>query len=293
MKYEWIFLRESVKIEIRIKRLEMPMETLTLTILGTGNAAVTKCYNTCFSIEKGGEHFLVDAGGGNTILARLEQADIPLQRIHTMFVTHKHIDHILGVIWIIRMVCQNMKKGKYEGDLTVYGHEEVIGLIRTMCESLLQKSQSELIGSRVHLMVVDDGTETEVLGHRIQFFDIHSDKANQFGFTFWLNEREKLTCCGDEPYNQWEEPYARGSKWLMHEAFCLYEHAEEFKPYEKHHSTVKDAAQLAEELKVQNLILYHTEDKNLSRRKELYTAEARGYFSGGIYVPDDLERIIL
>lgn len=269
------------------------MEQLSLTLLGTGNAAVTKCYNTCFAIEKGGEYFLVDAGGGNTILARLEKAGISLKDIHTMFVTHKHIDHILGVIWVIRMVCQNMKKGKYEGDLIIYGHEEVIRLLKEMCDSLLQKSQSELIGEKVHLITVDDGEKTQVLGHEIQFFDIHSGKAKQFGFTFWLNETEKLTCCGDEPFNEWEEVYAKDSKWLMHEAFCLYEQAEEFKPYEKHHSTAKDAAQLAEKLEVKNLILYHTEDKNLTRRKELYTKEAKEHYSGGVYVPEDLERIVL
>lgn len=59
---------------------------------------------------------------------------------------------------------------------------------------------------------------------------------------------EKLTCCGDEPYHEYEMPYAKNSKWLLHEAFCLYSQADRFKPYEKHHSTVKDACELAERL---------------------------------------------
>lgn len=71
------------------------------------------------------------------------------------------------------------------------------------------------------------------------------------------------------------EKYARNSKWLLHEAFCLYDQADIFHPYEKHHSTAKDASELAEQLGVQNLILYHTEDKNIARRKELYTEEER------------------
>lgn len=269
------------------------MEQLKLTLLGTGNAAVTKCYNTCFTIEKNGEIFLVDAGGGNTILSRLEQAGLFLGNIHTMFVTHKHIDHILGVIWIIRMVCQNMKKDKYQGELTIYGHTEVIFLLQQMCDSLLQKAQSELLGKRVFLVPVEGGEKKTVLGHEIEFFDIGSTKAKQFGFTFWLNEKEKLTCLGDEPYSEMEEEYAKGSKWLMHEAFCLYEQAEVFKPYEKHHSTAKDAGMVAESLGVANLILYHTEDKNLEHRKELYTKEAEEFFAGNIYVPEDLETIIL
>ncbi len=50
---------------------------------------------------------------------------------------------------------------------------------------------------------------------------------------------------------------------------------------------------LAEQLGVQNLILYHTEDKNIVRRKELYTEEGKKYFSGNLYVPEDLEKIEL
>ena len=39
----------------------------------------------------------------------------------------------------------------------------------------------------------------------------------------------------------------------LHEAFCLYEDADRFKPYEKHHSTVKDACEAAQKLHVENL----------------------------------------
>lgn len=53
----------------------------------------------------------------------------------------------------------------------------------------------------------------------------------------------------------------------MHEAFCLSSQADIFNPYEKHHSTVKDAAELAQRLNVKNLILYHTEDENILNRK--------------------------
>lgn len=79
----------------------------------------------------------------------------------------------------------------------------------------------------------------------------------------------------------------------MSEAFCLYEDRERFQPYEKHHSTVLDAARLAEQLGVKNLILYHTEDRTLETRKERYSAEAKLEFTGQVIVPDDLEKIIL
>ena len=42
-----------------------------LILLGTGNALVTRYYNTCFALQNNNEYFLTDAGGGNGILAQL------------------------------------------------------------------------------------------------------------------------------------------------------------------------------------------------------------------------------
>ena len=47
---------------------------MNITMLGTGNAMVTECYNTCFVLEDGDKHLLVDGGGGNTLLRQLKQA---------------------------------------------------------------------------------------------------------------------------------------------------------------------------------------------------------------------------
>lgn len=44
---------------------------------------------------------------------------------------------------------------------------------------------------------------------------------------------------------------------------------------------------------MKNLLLYHTEDKNIAWRKALYLEEGRKYYSGNLYVPDDLEQLKL
>ncbi len=85
---------------------------MKLTMLGTGNAMVTECYNTCFALTEGGEHFLVDGGGGGTILRQLKHADMDWKDIHHIFITHKHVDHLLGLVYLVRVICQNMKQGK-------------------------------------------------------------------------------------------------------------------------------------------------------------------------------------
>ena len=262
---------------------------MKLTILGTGNAAVTEVYNTCFAFSDGDRHFLVDAGGGNQILKRLKDAGIPLKDIHDIFITHEHIDHLLGLIWLVRMIGQNMNKGKYEGDLRIYCHADLIPVIKTITDLTIQKKVTKHIGERIQLIPVEHGETREIIGCPVTFFDIYSTKAKQYGFTIMLPGGVKFTCAGDEPYNEKDYEFVKGSDWLMHEAFCLYNEADEFGPYEKHHSTVKEACQTAEELQIPNLILYHTEDKNIARRKELYTSEGRGFYHGSLYVPDDME----
>lgn len=262
---------------------------MKLTMLGTGNAMVTECYNTCFILSKDNQYFLVDGGGGNGLLKQLKAAGINWKDVRQIFLTHKHIDHLPGIIWMVRLITQAMGRGNYEGEAVIYAHKELIGMIQNISEMLLQKKQTDFIGKRLHLIPVADGEEKEILGCRTVFFDIQSTKAKQFGFTMYLTPQEKLTCCGDEPFRECQEPYARNSKWLLHEAFCLFSQADQFKPYEKHHSTVKDACELAERLQVSNLILYHTEDQNIKNRKALYTAEGAPFFSGNLFVPEDLE----
>ncbi|MBQ8185194.1 MAG: MBL fold metallo-hydrolase [Lachnospiraceae bacterium] len=260
-----------------------------LIILGTGNANATKCYNTCFAIKTGKEYFLVDAGGGNGILVQLEKAGIPMGSIHHIFLSHEHTDHLLGMVWMIRMIGANIRQGAYEGDLHLYCHSDLVEPFLTIVRLTVQDKFVKLIGERIFVHSLEDGDVKEVLEYQVQFFDIRSTKAKQYGFTLELKNGKKLTFLGDEPYREHEYAYAKEADWLLHEAFCLYSQKEQFRPYEKHHTTVQDACQMAEELHAKNLILYHTEDKNLSRRKGLYIAEGKPWFSGNLYVPEDLE----
>lgn len=268
-------------------------DIMKLTILGTGNAAVTECYNTCFAFSDNNRHFLVDTGGGNQILKRLKDANIPLSELHDIFITHEHIDHLLGLIWLIRMIGQNMNKGTYEGNLNIYCHEDLIETIHTITGLTIQKKVCKHIGERILLHPVHPGETRQIIGCDVTFFDIESTKAKQYGFTMILPNHQKFTCAGDEPYNPVDYDYVKQSDWLMHEAFCLFGEADKFKPYEKHHSTVKEACQTAQNLDIPNLILYHTEDKNIKNRKQLYTEEGTQYYHGNLYVPDDMETFVL
>ena len=298
----------EIEIKQNMNHNENSEKMNQITMLGTGNATVSQIYNTCFVLQTSSTLMLVDAGGGNGILSQLKKVNVQISDIHHLFVTHAHTDHVLGVIWVIRMVAQC--KG-YEGLLHVYGNDKVMKVIKTIIDMILAKKQLAKVAERVVFHQLEDGECVEVGDMKLECFDIQSTKEKQFGFRAELpgiSENHAasdnassdasgkplvLACLGDEPYNVQNRRYIEGADWMMCEAFCLYADRDTFKPYEKCHSTALDAGKLAEELGVKNLILYHTEEKTLANRKENYTREAAKNFKGRIFVPDDLEVIEL
>ena len=278
---------------------------MRLTLLGTGHAMTTACYNTCFALTVQGRHLLVDGGGGSGLPAQAKAAGIVWRDVDAIFCTHKHIDHLLGVIWAARAIMQDMFRGTRERDLAILAHPELAELIARLLRELIREEEACLVGSRVHIQPLGDGEERRLLGRRTVFFDIGSDQDKQFGFAMDLKgpapshgpgdpeEPGRLVCLGDEPLHPAGERYARGASLLMHEAFCLALEAERFHPYEKRHSTARDACLNAARMQARAVLLYHTEDSCLAQRKMRYQAEGREVFGGAIYVPDDLESLEL
>ena len=186
-----------------------------------------------------------------------------------------------------------MNKGKYTGRFHIYCHDVVRDMLLTMTQMTLKKKDFARVGTDILLHELKDGESVDLPQFQLTAFDILSTKAKQFGYQLQFGDGMKFTCLGDEPYNEHDRQYAEQADWLLAEAFCQYKDREVFKPYEKNHSTVKEASELAAELGVKNLVLYHTEDKHLTERKVAYSEEARQYYQGNIFVPDDLDEILL
>ena len=264
-----------------------------LHILGTGNAMVTECFNTCFVLEDNERYLLVDTGGGNGILARLKEAGIGIHQLGHIFISHNHIDHILGAIWLIRAYGAYVTGKPEHMNLKIYAHKGVVDIVNNMIDMLLNKKQSKSLEGKLEFVEIGDGRQVDIFDWHLRFFDILSTKDKQFGFNMKLASGKKLVFLGDEPYRDAFESFSTQADYMLHEAFCLYSDRESFKPYAKHHCTVKDACENGEKLKVKNLIIYHTEDKNYRQRKDLYKSEGQAYYKGNLFVPYDLEVIDL
>ena len=264
-----------------------------LTALGTGFAVATKCYTTCFTISDGNEHFMIDTGGGIGILTNLEKLDISYNQVHHIFLSHCHTDHVMGVVWMLRMIGQSMNAGIYQDKLHVYCHKDIAEGVLSMCKFMLSPRLLPLFGERIIFHCLADGMTFDILGRKTTFFDARGHKEIQYGVRVELLNSKTITYLGDEPYNPECEQYAKGVDYLMHEALCLEAEEAIYHPHRISHSTVKDAAEWGTALEVPNLILHHTEDRAMETRKARYTAEAKQYYGGNVLVPDDLEILYL
>lgn len=137
---------------------------------------------------------MVDGGGGSTVLHQLKHAGYDWMDMRHIFVTHKHVDHLMGIIWMVRMICQFMNQGDYEGEAYIYSHKEVLDLIRDIAGKLLLAKETRFIDDRLHLIEMHDGETMNIISHDVTFFDIQSSKAQQYGFCMDLGNGKKLTC---------------------------------------------------------------------------------------------------
>jgi len=260
---------------------------MKIHVLGTGSAMVTKCYNTCFTIENNGEHFLVDGGGGNGIFNQLGKASIALKDIKNIFISHAHTDHILGVLWVVRALAQEIWHGIISHQINIYASESVQKVLKTLCEMMLNKGLFPYL-EKLNFITIDEDKIYEISGMKVNFFNTQAKGDTQHGFI--LNEN-LLVFAGDKPLVESNYDLARNCTWLLHESFSLDCNREV--AHKKFHSTAKDAAEIAAAVGTKNLILWHTEDRDLINRQTKYTDEAKQFFNGTTLVPNDLDVIVL
>ena len=263
-----------------------------IKMLGTGHGFVYKLYNTCFLLQNDDKFLLVDTGGSAEIVKRLEESNIKLIDIHDIFISHCHTDHILGLMWMLKKYGGIFKQNLYKGKLNIYCNAEVSESINSIYPHIFPKVYVDLIKEHININILQDGEKIEIAGLNFEFFDVNARGNSLYGFETILENGKRLVFLGDETCNPILYNKIRNSNYLMHEAFCLDEEEKIFKAYEKHHSTVKRVCIEMNQLNIDNLILFHTEDTHADK-KELYKAEAKAYFDGNVIVPNDMDEIIL
>lgn len=266
-----------------------------ILVLGTGAGLTRKCFNTCFLLQNNEQYFLVDTGAGAQILNQIEAVNVSLSNIHDIFISHKHVDHLLGIFPLLRVICQDMQKGKFEGKVNLYCAKEVRVIIERFILDTFHGVHIDVYYQNVIFHEIEDEQEYSIIGYCVKILDVFPDEENmtQYGFQMQLKNSQIFTFLGDIPCHEKNYEKIRNTDWVCHEVFCREAESELFHPHEIHHSTVKDVAENMQNLGVKHLILWHTKDNCIEKRKELYVNEAHEYFKGDVYVPNDGEEIRL
>lgn len=272
----------------------MKHNSAELIFPGTGSAMPKQSYNACMVVSTPSILMLTDAGGGNGILRELDRSGIDMAELHHFFVTHVHTDHVLGAVWVVRMAVYLAKCGRYSGRLNVYGNADVIHAIDEICRLTFLPGYYADVAKVVNYVDVAAEPKQEINGNELQFFDVGSQNVAQTGFRMRMAEKGcEIGFLGDESLTERNAEKVAGADVLVCGAFCRYADRDIFKPYEKHHHTVRDVAAVANQAHVKKLVLIHCEDSNLAERAQLYAEEAATEFSGPVYVPADGGRITL
>lgn len=264
-----------------------------LLVLGTGGGLTTKCYNTCFLLQNHDQYFLVDTGAGAQILNQIQKANVTLNQVHDIFISHKHVDHLLGIFPLLRVICRDIPKNKYQGNVNLYCAKEVHEIIERFILDTFHDVHIDVYHKNVIFHEIENEQEYSIIGYQVKMLDLYPNKFIEFGFQTKLNNGKVFTFLGDVPCSEKNVDKIRNTDWVCHEVFCREAENDLFHPHQINHSTVKDVSQAIQDLDVKNLVLWHTKDNCIEERKELYTKEAKEYFKGNIYVPDDLEVIEL
>jgi ribonuclease Z len=100
-----------------------------VTILGSGAALPTLQRNpTSQYVICNDRHFLIDCGEGTQV--QIRKRGIKLQKINHIFISHMHGDHFFGLVGLL----STMHLLGRDAGLTVYGPEELEGIVRSQLE---------------------------------------------------------------------------------------------------------------------------------------------------------------
>lgn len=266
-----------------------------LTILGCGSAMPTRTNSPSGQLlEMGGKQFLIDCGEG--IQLTLRQMAQRINRLDHIFISHLHGDHCFGLLGLISTLAM-MKRTRNlyihaQADL----QRLMQPLLDYFCQGMEYSVLFDTIRPNKHAVIYEDRTltvKTIPLKHRVpscgflfeekererhiikEQLDIHqvplaAIPALKAGEDYIAEDgtaipNSRLTTpptppfryayCSDTTYSEKIVPMIEGVDCLYHESTYTDEYANRAK--ETQHSTARQAATIARQAQVKQLIIGH------------------------------------
>lgn len=287
---------------------------MTLTILGC-YSATPKTFNnpTAQLLEVRGHLFLIDCGEGTQVALR--KSKVKFARVKHIFISHLHGDHFYGLIGLIstftllgreadlhiygpkgikEIITLQLKLGKAWTNYNLIFHELSAKTPQLLFEDDIVEVQSIPLDHRVYTngflfkekpgerkLNLEAAVAAKIDNSYFRKLKTGADVTNRDGklipnesVTFPPDPPSSYAFCSDTAYKPEIVPQIQGVTALYHEATFLEEHLNLCEKTK--HSTAKQAATIAKEAGVQQLILGHFSTRYSSL--ERYLEEARPVF---------------
>lgn len=240
----------------------------------TGSMQRQGVANTSLAVTVDDQTLLVDVSGSP--IQALKEAKIDPKTLRAVLLTHTHIDHLYALPSLLH---QLWLSGRTLA-LSIVGNKATIGFAKELVELFTLEKKQHFFP--IHWQEIEEGDVTLGKIH-MQLFPVNHGVPTLGLSIRWVNKH--LVYLADTIYTQALPTFLDGADILVHEAGGLKDTEEALA--QKGHSSARQAAQCALDLKAKQLILVHLpEDPN---EDELLLQEARLLFPATelpkLYVP--------
>lgn len=249
---------------------------MQIKFLGTSGSIITaKRTNSSVLIDN---DLLIDVGEGTT--QKLLQFG-SLKDIRTILISHLHVDHFLGIfsfLWHQWLAERDSKP------IIIYGPPD----IRSTTEAILQMTASPVEAFPFEIQYIPLDPQETIL----KLGQISTTRLQHHIYTLGYRiERDKSVCYAtDTAPLERVSLLAKNCDILIHDTSFPNEFAEICHSY--HHSTPRDAAEIATKANVKILVLFHVLGI-MENKIDIYVKDAKQFFDGEIILAEEMKTLDL
>lgn len=269
---------------------------IKVTLLGTGAPVPSmERFGPSILVEAGNEKILFDCGRGAA--QRLWQLKIPLGKIHTMFLTHLHSDHIVGIpdVWLTGWI--PAVYGRRAVPLEVFGPTGTKNMMKHLEEAFswdvsTRKIEANKADSGVMVNATDiaEGYVWERNGVKVTPFTVRHAEFIDSAVGYRIDYAgHSVILSGDTRYSENLVHFAKGADLVIHEVAAAHEQSMKspiIRQILGFHISPEEAARVFEQVKPKLAVYSHivllTSDPSIpppnandivSRTKKLYKGD--------------------
>jgi len=269
---------------------------MEVTLLGTGTPRPSiDRFGPATVVEVKNRYFVFDSGRGVTI--RLEQANIPLNKIEHVFLTHLHSDHVSGLsdLWLTGWIWQRQTA------LELTGPTGTISLAHHLQKAFeadygFRHNNTGLSQQSYNINATELDCDTVVYdqdGIKITAFLVnHMPVSPAFGYKVEYGE-ESVVISGDTSYSDNLIKYAKDADLLIHEICAasprLLEQNQRLQKVVAYHTTPVQLTEILNKSKPKATALNHV--LLFGVRESDVVEKLKSGYSGNVRIGEDLMKI--